>query len=84
MTKIMSTHGTLSKVISHRTREVVNGEIKNLNDFETLSRHNVAKHFNDDVNNRQHDPIGLYIGWATDRWDHQQLDFFVGGGGECS
>ena len=74
--KIMSTHGTLREVGSHNTRRVVNGEVTNFTYTEPISRHNVAKHFVDDVNNRRHDPIGLDQGWPTKRWDHRQLTFF--------
>ena len=73
----MSTHGTLREVGSHNTRRVVNGEVTNFTYTEPISRHNVAKHFVDDVNNRRHDPIGLDQGWPTKRWDHRQLTFFL-------
>ena len=77
VTKIMSTHGTLREIATHRTRRVVNGQVKSFNYVEPLSRHNVAKHFVDDVNNRRHDPIGLDAAWATKSWEQRQLTFFL-------
>ena len=77
VTKIMSTHGLLAEVPDHRTRRVVNGEVKTFNYIEPLSRHNRAKHWVDDVNNRRHDPISLESSWATKFWPHRQFTFFV-------
>ena len=77
VTKIMTTHGTLREIDNHRTRRVVNGEVKSFRYVEPISRHNLAKHFVDDVNNRRHDPIGLDQGWPTKRWDHRQFAFFL-------
>ena len=77
VTKIMSTHGTLREITTHGTRRVVNGTVHNFKYVEPLSRHNIAKHFVDDVNNRRHDPIGLDSGWPTKNWAHRQLAFFL-------
>jgi hypothetical protein len=77
VTKIMSTHGTLREISTHRTRRVVNGQVTTFNYTEPISRHNTAKHYVDDVNNRRHDPIGLDAGWATKKWEHRQLTFFL-------
>ena len=77
VTKIMSTHGTLREIPSHRTRRVVGGQVKTFSYVEPLSRHNTAKHFVDDVNNRRHDPIGLDSSWATKSWEQRQFTFFL-------
>ncbi len=79
VTKIMSTHGTLREISSHRTQRVIGGQVKTFNyvDYvEPLSRHNVAKHFVNDVNNRRHDPIGSDSAWATKSWEQRQFTFF--------
>ena len=55
----------------------MNGQATTFNYTEPISRHNTAKHFVDDVNNRQHDPIGLDAGWATKKWEHRQFTFFL-------
>ena len=65
------------EIDDHKTRRVVNGQVKTFRYVEPISRHNLAKHFVDDVNNRRHDPIGLDQGWPTKRWDHRQLAFFL-------
>ena len=42
---------------------------------EPISRHNNAKHWVDDVNNRRHAPIGLEDVWATKWWPDRQFTF---------
>ena len=42
-----------------------------------MSRHNKAKHWVDDVNNRRHDPIGLEEVWATKWWPNRQFTFLM-------
>ncbi len=77
VTKTMSTHGTLCEIPSHCTRRVVGGQVKIFSYVEPLLRHNMAKHFVDDVNNRRHDPIGLDSSWATKSWEQRQFTFFL-------
>ncbi len=55
----------------------MNGQATTFNYMEPISRHNTAKHFVDNVNNRRHDPIGLDAGWATKKWEHRQCMFFL-------
>ena len=76
VTKIITTHGTLREIDDHHTRRVVNGQVKTFCYVKPISRHNLAKHFVNDVNNRRHDPIGLDQGWPAKRWDHCQFAFF--------
>ena len=75
VTKIMSTHGLINKVADHRAYRQINGEWKSFKYAEPMSRHNKAKHWVDDVNNRRHDPIGLEDVWATKWWPNRQFTF---------
>ena len=77
VTKIMSTHGLINEVAGHTTYRQIRGEWKSFNYTEPISRHNRAKHWVDDVNNRRHDPIGLEDVWATKWWPNRQFTFLV-------
>ena len=52
VTKIMSTHGLISSVPDHRAYRYLGGEWKSFLYPEPISRHNRAKHWVDDHNNR--------------------------------
>jgi hypothetical protein len=55
----------------------VEGTWKTFKYSEPFYRHNRGKHWVDDVNNRQHDPIGLESAWATKWWPNQQFTFIL-------
>jgi hypothetical protein len=57
--KIMLTHGLLDEIQDHSTWWLMEDTWKTFKYFEPFSCHNRGKHWVDDVNNRQHDPIGL-------------------------
>ena len=67
VTKLMSTQGLMNEVPTHKTYRCINGEWISFNYTENISRHNKAKHWVDDVNNRRHAPIGLEDVWGT-KW----------------
>ena len=73
VTKIMTTHGTLRKIDDHHTRRVVNGQVKTFCYVKTISRNNLAKHFDGDarVANKKMGPLSVCI-------------LFISGGCECS
>ena len=73
--KIMSTHGVLDENQDHPTWRLVDGEWKTFKYAKPFSRHNRAKHWVDDHNNRRHDPIGLEEVWATKWWPMRQFTF---------
>ena len=75
VTKLMSTHGLINEVPDHTTYRYVNGEWVSFKYTEPISRHNNAKHWVDDVNNRRHAPIGLEDVWATKWWPDRQFTF---------
>ena len=77
VTKIMSTHGVLDEIQDHSTWRLVGGEWKTFKYAEPFSRHNRAKHWVDDVNNRRHDPIALEEIWATKWWPNRQFTFLL-------
>ncbi|KAL7425548.1 hypothetical protein ACHAXH_000046, partial [Discostella pseudostelligera] len=77
VTKIMSTHGLLDEIQDHPTWRLVDGQWKTFKYAEPFSRHNRAKHWVDDVNNRRHDPIGLEEIWATKWWPNRQFTFIL-------
>ena len=77
VTKIMSTHGVLQEIQDHPTWRFVEGEWKTFKYAEPFSRHNRAKHWVDDVNNRRHDPIGLEEVWQTKWWPNRQFTFLL-------
>ena len=53
----------------------VAGEWKNFNYTKPMYRHNLSKHWVDDVNARRHDTIGLEDVWHTKWLPHQKLTF---------
>ena len=53
------------------------GEWKTFRYAEPFSRNNKGKHWVDDVNNRQHDPIGLEYTWKTKWWPNRQFTFLL-------
>ena len=75
VTKIMSTHGVLDEIQDHVTYRLIDGQWKSFKYAEPFSRHNRAKHWVDDVNNRRHDPIGLEQVWKTKWWPNRQFTF---------
>jgi len=77
VTKIMSAHGVLDEIQDHPTWRLVDGTWKTFKYAEPFSRHNRAKHWVDDVNNRRHDPIGLEEIWATKWWPNRQFTFLL-------
>ena len=77
VTKIMSSHGVLDEIQDHPTWRLVDGEWKTFKYAEPFSRHNRAKHWVDDVNNRRHDPIALEDIWATKWWPNRQFTFLL-------
>ncbi|KAL7462772.1 hypothetical protein ACHAXS_004154 [Conticribra weissflogii] len=82
VTKIMSCHGVLTPVEDHETsRDVTNADgSRSLVRFkypEPISRHNRAKHWVDDTNNRRHDPIALSAVWRTKWWPNRQFTFLL-------
>jgi hypothetical protein len=80
VTKIMSCHGTLATVQSHKTMRRINGdsEPRRFCYVEPLSRHNKAKHWVDDHNNCRHGAVSLADGWKTKWWPHRQFTFVMG------
>lgn len=80
VTKIMSCHGTLATVQSHKTMRHINGEAepRRFCYVEPLSRHNKAKHWIDDHNNHRHGAVSLADGWQTKWWPHRQFTFIMG------
>ena len=77
VTKVMTTHGILDEIQDHLRWRLMNGVWKSFKYTEPLSRHNRAKHWVDDINNRCHDPIGLESAWATHWWPNQQFTFIL-------
>ena len=75
VTKLMSTHGLMNEVPTHKTYRCINGEWISFNYTENISRHNKAKHWVDDVNNQRHAPIGLEDVWGTKWWPDRQFTF---------
>jgi hypothetical protein len=75
VTKMMSSHGVLDEIQDHATYRQIDGKWQSFKYPEYLSRHNRAKHWVDDVNNRRHDPIGLEQVWATKWWPNRQFTF---------
>ena len=75
VTKLMSTHGLLNEVSNHATYRYINGEWMSFKYTEPVSRHNKAKHWVDDVNQRRHAPIGLEDIWGTKWWPDRQFTF---------
>ena len=68
VTKLMTTHSLVNEVSNHRAYWLVNGEWQSFLYTEPISRHNHAKHWVDDINNRRHHPIGLEDVWGTRWW----------------
>ena len=56
---------------------MVRGEQITLHYAESHLRHNKAKHFVDDHNNRLHDPIDIEGIWRIKWWPNQQFSFFL-------
>ena len=77
ITKIMSTHGVLDEIQDHPTWRLMDSVWRTFKYAKPLSRHNRAKHWVDDVNNRRHDPIGLERVWATKWWPNRQFTFLL-------
>ena len=77
ITKIMSTHGLIQPVDDHVTYRNIDGKWKTFKYIEPMSRHNHAKHWVDDVNNRRHDPIALEDVWGTKWWPTRQFTFLL-------
>jgi hypothetical protein len=77
VTKMMSTHGTLDKVEGHLAWQCLNREWKPFRYVEPFSQHNKGKHLVHDVNNCQHDPIGLEYTWKTKWWPNRQFTFLL-------
>lgn len=77
VTKIMATYGLINEVADHTTYRNVNGEWKSFKYVEPMSRHNRAKHWVDDFNQRRHQPIGLEDAWKTTWWPHRQFTFLL-------
>jgi hypothetical protein len=77
VTKIMSTHGVLEEIQDHPTWRLLTGNGRRLSTQNPFSRHNRAKHWVDDVNNHQHDLIGLEEMWWTKWWPNQQFTFLL-------
>ena len=75
VTKLMSTHGLINEIPTHKTYRKVAGECKTFNYTEPISNHNHSKHWVGDVNARRHDPIGLEDVWHTKWWPHCQFTF---------
>ena len=73
--KMMSTHGLINEIPSHKTYRIVSGEWKIFNYTEPISYHNHSKHWVDDVNSIRHDPIGLEYVWHNKWWPHLQFTF---------
>ena len=77
ITKIMSAHGVLDKIQDHATWRLMDGVWRTFKYIEPFSRHNRAKHWVYDGNNRRHYPIGLEDGWATKWWPNRQFTFLL-------
>jgi len=82
VTKIMSCHGVLTPVDDHNTfRDTTNADgSRSRIQFKypgPISRHNRAKHWVDDSNNRRHDPIALSDVWRTKWWPNRQFTFLL-------
>ena len=78
VTKFMSTFGCLNVVGGHNAyRTLKDGTQVRWVYIEPTSRHNRAKHWVDDVNNRRHAPIDLAEAWRTKWWPNRQFTFFL-------
>ena len=75
VTEIMSTHGLINEISTHKTYRRVAGEWKTFNYTEPISHHKHSKHWVDDVNAITHDPIGLEDFWHTKWWPRRQFTF---------
>ena len=75
VTKIMSTHGLINEIPTHKTYRRVAGEWKTFNYTEPISHHNHSKHWVDDVNARRNDHIGMEGVWHTKCWPYRQFTF---------
>jgi hypothetical protein len=76
-TKIMSCHGVLDENQDHPTWRLIDGAWKSFKYAEPFSRHNKAKHWVDDVNQRRHAPISLESAWGTKWWANRQFTFLL-------
>ena len=72
---MISTHGLIYEIPSHKTYRRVAEEWKTFKYTNPISNHNHSKHWVDDVNTRRHDPIGLEDVWHTKWWPYQQFTF---------
>ena len=78
VTKFMSTHGVLNEVPGHKAwRRTSTGEVHEWTYVEPNSRHNRAKHWVDDHNNKRHSPLDLGQLWNTKYWPHRQFAFLM-------
>ena len=77
ITKIMSMHGVLDEIQDHATWRLMDGVWRTFKCAKPFSRHNRAKHWVDDVNNRCHDPTGLEDVWAMKWWPNRQFTFLL-------
>ena len=75
VTKIMSTHGLINEIPTHKTYRGVTGEWKTFNYTEPISHHNHSNICVDDFNARRHDPMGLEDVCHTKWWPHCQFTF---------
>ena len=74
--KIVSTHGELDEIQDNAAWRLMDGMWRTFKYANPFSRHNCAKHWAEDVNNRGHDPrIGLEDVWATIWWPNCQFTF---------
>ena len=67
VTKMMSTHGLINEIPTHKTYRRVVGGWKTFNYTEPMYCHNHSKHWLDDSNARRNDPIVLEDVWHT-KW----------------
>ena len=73
--KLISTHGIINEITTHKTYRIVAGEWKTINYTDPISRNNYSKHLVGDVNARRYYPIGLEDVWHTKWWPHQKFTF---------
>jgi hypothetical protein len=73
--KIMSTYGMTQVEASEAWRRGKDGQWGKFNYTEPIANHVTSKHWEDDMNNHRHAPIGLEDVWATKWWPYRQFTF---------
>lgn len=78
VTKMMSTHGILTPENDKQTMRILaDGSRVTFQYPLPIARHNSAKHWVDDHNNRRHAPFSISDSWQTKWWPNRQFQLYV-------